>query len=43
VPAEPVPPRGDGSLIMFSLLALTSVVLAAAAVTRLRLLRRGRV
>jgi hypothetical protein len=39
---EPVRPRGSGQLILFALLALTSLVLAGAAGTRLAILRRGR-
>jgi subtilisin family serine protease len=42
VPAEPVRPRGSGPLVLFSVLALTSIVLAAAAATRLAILRRNR-
>jgi type VII secretion-associated serine protease mycosin len=40
VPADPVGPRGSGPLVLFSLLALVSVALAATAVTRLVTLRR---
>jgi len=40
VAAEPVRPRGHSSLILFSVLALTCLVLAAAASTTLALLRR---
>ena len=38
---EPVGPRGSGQLILFMLLALTSLVLIAAAATRLAVLRRS--
>ena len=41
VPPPPVRPRGSGQLILFALLALTSLVLAAAAATRLAVLRRS--
>jgi subtilisin family serine protease len=41
VAAPPVRPRGSGPLILFALLAVTSVVLAAAALSRLAILRRG--
>jgi subtilisin family serine protease len=37
----PVRPRGSGQLVLFSLLALISLVLIAAAGTRLAVLRRG--
>jgi subtilisin family serine protease len=37
----PVRPRGSGQLVLFSLLALTSLVLIAAAGTRLTALRRA--
>ena len=37
----PVRPRGSGQLVLFSLLALTSLVLIAAAGTRLAVLRRA--
>jgi hypothetical protein len=37
----PVRPRGSGQLVLFSLLALTSLVLIAAAGTRLTVLRRA--
>ena len=37
----PVHPRGSGQLVLFSLLALTSLVLTAAAGTRLAVLRRS--
>ena len=40
VPQAPVHPRGSGQLILFALLALTSLVLTAAAATRLTILRR---
>ncbi len=43
IPPEPVRPRGDGSLIIYSVLALASLVLAAVAVTRLAVLRRSHV
>ena len=39
--AEPVAPRGSSRLILFMLLGLTSLVLIAAAVTRLAALRRS--
>jgi subtilisin family serine protease len=42
VPAEPVPPRGSGQLIGFAVLALTALVLMAAAVSRLAVLNRIR-
>jgi subtilisin family serine protease len=41
LPPEPVAPRGSGQLILFTLLALSSLVLIAAAVTRLAVLRRS--
>jgi hypothetical protein len=41
LPPEPVGPRGSGQLILFTLLALTSLVLITAAATRLAVLRRG--
>jgi subtilisin family serine protease len=41
VPAAPVRSRGVGQLVLFSLLALTSLVLVAAAATRLTVLRRS--
>ncbi len=41
VAASPVRPRGSGPLILFALLAVTSLVLAAAAVSRLATLRRS--
>ena len=40
VAVPPVHPRGSGQLILFALLALTSLVLTAAAGTRLTILRR---
>jgi type VII secretion-associated serine protease mycosin len=42
IPTEPVPPRGPGQLVLFALLALASLVLTAAATTRLAILRRAR-
>ena len=42
VPAEPVRPRGSGQLVLFAVLALTALVLVAAAVTRLAALSRVR-
>jgi len=42
ITAEPVRSRGSGSLIMFSVLALTCLVLVTAAATRLAVLHRGR-
>jgi type VII secretion-associated serine protease mycosin len=42
VPANPVRPRGTGQLVLFSVLTLTSLVLIAAAVTRLVVLGRVR-
>ncbi len=39
--AAPVPPRGSGQLVLFALLALTSLALTAAAATRLAILRRA--
>ena len=41
LPPAPVRPRGSGQLVLFSLLALTSLVLIAAAGTRLTVLRRA--
>jgi hypothetical protein len=41
VPAPPVRPRGSGQLILFAILALTSLVLAGAAATKLAVLRRA--
>ena len=40
LPPAPVRPRGSGQLILFALLALTSLMLIAAAATRLAVLRR---
>jgi type VII secretion-associated serine protease mycosin len=40
LPPEPVRPRGSGQLVLFGLLALTSLVLIAAAGARLAILRR---
>ena len=40
LPAAPVRPRGSGQLVLFALLALTSLALIAAAATRLAVLRR---
>jgi type VII secretion-associated serine protease mycosin len=42
LPPAPVRPRGSGQLVLFALLALTSLALSAAAATQLILLRRGR-
>jgi subtilisin family serine protease len=42
IPPEPVRSRGNGQLILYSVLALTSLILAAAAITRLAVLRRSR-
>ncbi len=42
VPAGPVRPRGSGQLILFAVLALTALVLMAAAVSRLAVLNRIR-
>jgi subtilisin family serine protease len=39
--AAPVHPRGSGQLVLFSILALTSLALIAAAGTRLAVLRRS--
>jgi subtilisin family serine protease len=39
--AAPVQPRGSGRLVLFSILALTSLVLIAAAGTQLAVLRRS--
>jgi subtilisin family serine protease len=39
--AAPVQPRGSGQLVLFSILALTSLVLIAAAGTRLAVIRRS--
>jgi subtilisin family serine protease len=41
VTAAPVGPRGSGQLVLFALLALTSLALSAAAATRLAILRRA--
>jgi len=41
LPPEPVRPRGSGQLVLFGLLALTSLVLIAAAGARLAILRRA--
>jgi len=41
VPPEPVGPRGSGQLILFALLALTSLMLVIVAATRLAVLRRS--
>ncbi len=41
LPPAPVRPRGSGQLVLFSLLALTSLALIAAAGTRLAVLRRS--
>jgi len=41
LPAAPVRPRGSSQIVLFALLALTSLALAAAAATQLILLRRG--
>jgi len=40
-PPEPVAPRGSGQLVLFAVLALTSLALTAAAVTRLAVLARA--
>jgi subtilisin family serine protease len=42
VPANPVGPRGTGQLVLFAVLALTSLVLMGAAITRLTVLSRVR-
>jgi type VII secretion-associated serine protease mycosin len=42
VPAEPVPPRGIGELVLFSVLAIASLVLAGAGGTGLVVRRRRR-
>ncbi len=42
IPPEPVRPRGNSQLILYSVLALTCLVLVAAAATRLAILRRSR-
>jgi hypothetical protein len=41
-PASPVAPRGSGQLILFSLLALTALVLVGASVSRLAVLKQLR-
>jgi hypothetical protein len=41
-PANPVAPRGSGQLILFSLLALTALVLVGASVSRLAVLKQLR-
>jgi hypothetical protein len=41
LPQEPVSPRGSGRLVLFLLLALTSLVLIAAGATRLAVLSRS--
>ena len=41
LPPAPVRSRGSGQLLLFALLALTSLALSAAAATQLILLRRG--
>jgi subtilisin family serine protease len=41
LPAEPVGPRGSGQLVLFSLLALTSLMLIVGGVTGLAVLRRS--
>jgi hypothetical protein len=41
LPPAPVRPRGSGQVVLFALLALTSLALSAAAATQLILLRRG--
>ncbi len=41
LPPAPVQPRGSGSLILFGLLALTSLALTVAAATRLTVLHRS--
>jgi hypothetical protein len=40
-PPVPVHPRSSSQLVLFALLALTSLALSAAAATQLILLRRG--
>jgi type VII secretion-associated serine protease mycosin len=42
IPAEPVPSRGPGQLVLFAVLALASLTLIAAATTRLAIFRRSR-
>jgi subtilisin family serine protease len=41
LPQAPISPRGSGQLVLFAILALTSLALTAAAVTRLAVLRRS--
>jgi subtilisin family serine protease len=41
LPQPPVAPRGSGQLVLFAFLALTSLLLTAAAGTRLAVLRRA--
>jgi subtilisin family serine protease len=41
IPAEPVRPRSSGPLVVFAILAITCLVLTAAAATRLTLLSRN--
>ena len=41
LPQPPVGPRSSGQLVLFALLALTSLVLTVAAGTRLAVLRRA--
>jgi hypothetical protein len=41
LPQPPVGPRGSGQLVLFAFLALTSLLLTAAAGTRLAVLRRA--
>ena len=41
LPVEPVGPRGTGQLVVFSLLALTSLMLIVGGVTGLAVLRRS--
>jgi subtilisin family serine protease len=41
IPAEPIKPRGSDQLILFAILALTSLVLVGAAATKLAILRRS--
>jgi hypothetical protein len=41
LPPEPVRPRGSGQLVLFGLLALTSLALIVVAGTRLAILRRA--
>jgi len=42
VPPEPVPPRGPGQLVLYTVLGLASLVLTVAAATRLSVARRAR-